>query len=82
MRDVKPSTTGESQKVKVKVRVNIHGTFKVAQASLVEVATAENSSTEPMEVEANQSQDASDTQSSPQKTENGPKSDDVSVALN
>ena len=72
MRDVKPSTTGESQKVKVKVRVTIHGTFKLAQASLVEIATAENTPAEPMDVESSQEETpAAGTQASPQKSENG-----------
>ncbi|CAH1776947.1 unnamed protein product [Owenia fusiformis] len=36
IKDIKPQADGESSKVKVKVRVNIHGVFTVAQASLVE----------------------------------------------
>lgn len=35
MKDVKPSADGESLKVKVKVRVNLHGILTVSSASLV-----------------------------------------------
>ncbi|XP_045492632.1 heat shock 70 kDa protein 4 isoform X2 [Colias croceus] len=36
VKDVQPTPEGESQKVKLKVRVNIHGIITVASASLVE----------------------------------------------
>ncbi|VVC98650.1 heat shock 70 kDa protein 4L isoform X3 [Leptidea sinapis] len=36
IKDVQPTPEGESQKVKLKVRVNIHGIITVASASLVE----------------------------------------------
>lgn len=38
---VVPQATGESSKVKVKVRVNIHGIFSVSSASLVEIQKSE-----------------------------------------
>ena len=49
---VVPQANGESSKVKVKVRVNIHGMFNVASASMVEKqeAAEEESKEEPMEV--------------------------------
>ncbi|XP_015256717.1 PREDICTED: heat shock 70 kDa protein 4-like [Cyprinodon variegatus] len=47
---VVPQATGESSKVKVKVRVNIHGIFSVSSASLVEVQKSDESE-EPMETE-------------------------------
>lgn len=47
---VVPQATGESSKVKVKVRVNIHGIFSVSSASLVEVQKTDESE-EPMETE-------------------------------
>ena len=49
---VVPQANGESSKVKVKVRVNIHGMFHVASASMVEKqeAAEEESKEEPMEV--------------------------------
>ncbi|XP_060771201.1 heat shock 70 kDa protein 4b [Neoarius graeffei] len=40
---VVPQATGESSKVKVKVRMNIHGIFSVSSASLVEVLKGEES---------------------------------------
>ncbi|CAM4672409.1 unnamed protein product [Leuciscus chuanchicus] len=47
---VVPQPSGESSKVKVKVRVNVHGVFSVSSASLVEVLkTAEGE--EPMETD-------------------------------
>jgi len=47
---VVPQASGESAKVKVKVRVNVHGVFSVSSASLVEVVkTAEGE--EPMETD-------------------------------
>ncbi|XP_017279690.1 heat shock 70 kDa protein 4b [Kryptolebias marmoratus] len=47
---VVPQATGESSKVKVKVRVNIHGIFSVSSASLVEVQKSDEAE-EPMETE-------------------------------
>ncbi|XP_070960240.1 heat shock 70 kDa protein 4-like isoform X1 [Oncorhynchus clarkii lewisi] len=47
---VVPQASGESSKVKVKVRVNIHGIFSVSSASLVEVQKAEEGE-EPMDTE-------------------------------
>ena len=47
---VVPQASGESSKVKVKVRVNIHGIFSVCSASLVEVQKSDETE-EPMETE-------------------------------
>uniref|UniRef100_A0A8C9VXL0 Heat shock protein 4b n=1 Tax=Scleropages formosus TaxID=113540 RepID=A0A8C9VXL0_SCLFO len=47
---VVPQASGESSKVKVKVRVNIHGIFSVSSASLVEVQKSAEGE-EPMETE-------------------------------
>lgn len=47
---VVPQASGESSKVKVKVRVNIHGIFSVSSASLVEVQKTDETE-EPMETE-------------------------------
>lgn len=47
---VVPQESGESSKVKVKVRVNIHGIFSVSSASLVEVQKSDETE-EPMETE-------------------------------
>uniref|UniRef100_A0A8C4EJD0 Heat shock protein 4a n=1 Tax=Dicentrarchus labrax TaxID=13489 RepID=A0A8C4EJD0_DICLA len=50
IKNVVPQASGESAKVKVKVRVNVHGVFSVSNASLVEVLkTAEEE--EPMETD-------------------------------
>lgn len=47
MKDIKPSVDGKGQKVKVKVRVNIHGIFTVSSASLIECK--DNSEAETMD---------------------------------
>ncbi|ELT92200.1 hypothetical protein CAPTEDRAFT_221226 [Capitella teleta] len=46
---IAPSATGDSSKIKVKVRVNIHGIFTISNASLVE--KIENEEEESMEVD-------------------------------
>lgn len=47
---VTPQTDGSSSKVKVKVRINIHGIFSVSSASLVEVHKSDENE-EPMETD-------------------------------
>ena len=47
---VVPQATGESSKVKVKVRMNVHGIFSVSSASLVELQKSEEGE-EPMDTE-------------------------------
>ena len=42
--NVTPNNEGEASKVKVKVRVNIHGAFSVTQASLVEKVSLSSTS--------------------------------------
>ncbi|XP_066524230.1 heat shock 70 kDa protein 4b [Hoplias malabaricus] len=54
---VVPQATGESSKVKVKVRINVHGIFSVSSASLVEVQKSEEGE-EPMDTEHIQAQTA------------------------
>ena len=54
---VVPQASGESSKIKVKVRVNIHGIFSVSSASLVEVLKSDETE-EPMETEQAQDKDA------------------------
>lgn len=50
IKNVVPQASGESAKVKVKVRVNIHGVFSVSSASLIEVVKAVEGE-EPMETD-------------------------------
>lgn len=50
IQNVTPQPSGESAKVKVKVRVNVHGVFSVSSASLVEVVKAAEGE-EPMETD-------------------------------
>uniref|UniRef100_A0A3Q2ZHD5 Heat shock protein 4a n=1 Tax=Hippocampus comes TaxID=109280 RepID=A0A3Q2ZHD5_HIPCM len=50
IQNVVPQSSGESAKVKVKVRVNIHGLFSVSGASLTEVLKATDGE-EPMETD-------------------------------
>ena len=48
---VVPQASGECSKVKVKVRVNVHGVFSVSSASLVELLKPEGE--EPMDTDHN-----------------------------
>ncbi|KAG8004385.1 Heat shock 70 kDa protein 4 [Nibea albiflora] len=57
---VVPQASGESSKVKVKVRVNIHGIFSVSSASLVEVQKCDETE-EPMETEQANDKDGETT---------------------
>ncbi|XP_038148008.1 heat shock 70 kDa protein 4a [Cyprinodon tularosa] len=50
IQNVVPQASGESAKVKVKVRVNVHGVFSVSSASLVEIIK-ETEGEEPMETD-------------------------------
>lgn len=50
IQNVVPQASGESAKVKVKVRVNVHGVFSVSNASLVEIIK-ETEGEEPMETD-------------------------------
>ncbi|XP_026228454.1 heat shock 70 kDa protein 4a isoform X2 [Anabas testudineus] len=50
IQNVSPQPSGESAKVKVKVRVNVHGVFSVSGASLVEIIKTPEGE-EPMETE-------------------------------
>lgn len=76
IRGVQPTSEGESQKVKLKVRVNIHGIITVASASLVEKKqdAAQNESIEVENAnESGQGHDAAmDTNGSSQEQQNGP----------
>lgn len=50
IQNVVPQESGESAKVKVKVRVNVHGVFSVSSASLVETVKLADGE-EPMETD-------------------------------
>lgn len=50
IQNVVPRASGESSKVKVKVRVNVHGVFSVSSAALVEVIK-DAEGEEPMETD-------------------------------
>ncbi|CAO2613275.1 Heat shock 70 kDa protein 4L [Lemmus lemmus] len=68
IQNVFPQSDGDSSKVKVKVRINIHGIFSVASASVVEKQNLEGDYNEaPMETEA------------PSKTENKDDADKMQV---
>uniref|UniRef100_A0A8C6SFK5 Heat shock protein 4a n=1 Tax=Neogobius melanostomus TaxID=47308 RepID=A0A8C6SFK5_9GOBI len=56
IKNVAPQQSGESSKVKVKVRVNLHGVFSVAGASLVEVVKSTEGE-EPMETDPTTAKD-------------------------
>ncbi|XP_059060124.1 97 kDa heat shock protein isoform X2 [Achroia grisella] len=83
IKDVQPTSEGESQKVKLKVRVNIHGIITVASASLVEkkqdASQPENIEMENANENAQNNQEAPmETNGSPQEQQqNGPESQEV-----
>uniref|UniRef100_A0A3B4V8A9 Heat shock protein 4a n=1 Tax=Seriola dumerili TaxID=41447 RepID=A0A3B4V8A9_SERDU len=69
IQNVVPQASGESAKVKVKVRVNVHGVFSVSSASLVEVVkTAEGE--EPMETEQTAKEEETTTEDAKQEKKN------------
>ncbi|XP_072941681.1 97 kDa heat shock protein isoform X2 [Epargyreus clarus] len=77
IRDVQPTPEGESQKVKLKVRVNIHGIITIASASLVEkkqdASQNENIEMENVNENAQGSQETPmETNGSSQDQQNGP----------
>ena len=52
IQNVFPQSDGDSSKVKVKVRINIHGIFSVASASVIEKQNIEGDHSDiPMETE-------------------------------
>lgn len=67
---VTPQTDGSSSKVKVKVRVNIHGIFSVSSASLVEVHKSDENE-EPMETDQHAKEEEV-TESLPPAAQNPP----------
>ncbi|XP_055014962.1 heat shock 70 kDa protein 4b [Boleophthalmus pectinirostris] len=67
---VVPQASGESSKVKVKVRVNIHGIFSVSSASLVEVQKSDETE-EPMETDQTQDKDAENKMQTDQEEHQG-----------
>ena len=80
VKDVKPSTEGDSLKVKVKVRVNLHGILTVSSATLVlkqEASDQEsneqdtNAGSEAMETESQkmESNGSTNTQNSPENSQ-------------
>ena len=63
---VTPLATGEASKVKVKVRVNIHGIFTVASAQMIEkVEVTEETKDEPMDVENGTDEKKNEQQNGP-----------------
>ncbi|KAL4703379.1 hypothetical protein ACJJTC_011168 [Scirpophaga incertulas] len=79
--DVQPTSEGESQKVKLKVRVNIHGIIAVASASLVEkkqdAAQHDNVEMENSNETANNSQEAPMETNGGSEHQNGPDNQEV-----
>ncbi|XP_029641449.1 heat shock 70 kDa protein 4-like [Octopus sinensis] len=51
VQNVTPQATGESSKIKVHVKINIHGIFSVPSASMVEKLDSADSSGEPMDLD-------------------------------
>lgn len=79
---MQPTPEGESQKVKLKVRVNIHGIITIASASLVEkkqdASQSENIEMENVNENAQGSQETPmETNGSSQDQQNGPENQEV-----
>ncbi|ERE68913.1 heat shock protein 4 [Cricetulus griseus] len=76
---VTPQSDGSSSKVKVKVRVNVHGIFSVSSASLVEVHKSEENE-EPMETDQNaKEEETSQAGSKDKKTDQPPQAKKAKV---
>ncbi|XP_052585890.1 heat shock 70 kDa protein 4L isoform X1 [Peromyscus californicus insignis] len=61
IQNVFPQSDGDSSKVKVKVRINIHGIFSVASASVIEKQNLEGDHSDaPMETEASSKNESKD----------------------
>ncbi|XP_051902787.1 heat shock 70 kDa protein 4a isoform X2 [Hippocampus zosterae] len=71
IQNVVPQSSGESAKVKVKVRVNIHGLFGVSGASLTEVLKATDGE-EPMETDQTGKDEETATEEGKQEKKNEP----------
>ncbi|XP_077984451.1 heat shock 70 kDa protein 4-like [Glandiceps talaboti] len=73
---VTPNAAGESSKVKVKVRVNIHGVVSLPSASMVEkiqeTETPEQNGPEPMETDQNGDQNSKKENSGNEQTQEEP----------
>ncbi|XP_013175136.1 PREDICTED: 97 kDa heat shock protein isoform X1 [Papilio xuthus] len=81
IRDVQPTAEGESQKVKLKVRVTIHGIVTVASASLVE-KKQDSSQTDNVDMENVNEKESNqeapmDTNGASQEQQNGPDNQEV-----
>ncbi|XP_069827780.1 heat shock 70 kDa protein 4 isoform X2 [Dendropsophus ebraccatus] len=85
---VVPQADGSSSKVKVKVRVNVHGIFSVSSASLVEVHKTDDSE-EPMETDQTakdeekmqvDQEDLKQEESQPAQAENKPNSEEMETS--
>ena len=61
VKDVKPTETGEASKVKVKVRLSIHGIFFIKSATMVE----KPQQVEPMETETSASAESASAAAAP-----------------
>lgn len=76
---MQPTSEGESQKVKLKVRVNIHGIVTVASASLVE-KKQDSSQNENVEMEnSNEASQDAPMDTNGQEQQNGPENQNQEV---
>ncbi|XP_050521873.1 heat shock 70 kDa protein 4 [Daktulosphaira vitifoliae] len=78
VRDVKPTSEGACQKVKVKARVNLHGIFNISSATLLEKSEIQeepaNPPPEPMETSEKEQQPAENEEKTEDKKEDKKKS--------
>lgn len=81
VRDVKPTTDGASQKVKVKARINLHGIFSISSATLLEKAELleETPPSEPMESNESEPQPAEPEEKKEEKKKSVTKTIDLRI---
>ena len=78
MDKVQPQPNGENSKVKVKLRINVHGIFSVSSASMVEkVQEVDARKEEPMDTENDASVSTKEEDKSPDKAATSPKKKDA-----
>ncbi|XP_059487260.1 heat shock 70 kDa protein 4 [Neocloeon triangulifer] len=63
--DVQPNAAGESQKIKVKVKMTLHGTFAISSAAMHETVIEPVSAPEPMEVDNQEAATPEEKQGAP-----------------
>lgn len=81
VKDIRPNAEGKAQKVKVKVRINLHGIMTVLSASMFEAKestendTVEENQQKEQDTQTQKQQNSTDAQSTPQNDIDAPMDD-------